>query len=95
MVYTKAEFEIRYPDGTTAQISLQGRLRWALEKLIRSGERGCTPIDAPGARLSAYIHELRHAHGVAIETIRETHSGAFPGRHGRYVLAVRVSPVTQ
>jgi hypothetical protein len=95
MVYTKAQFEIHNPDGSTAQISLLGRLRWALENLIRAGERGCTPIDQPAPRWSGYVHELRREFGVAISTIREPHAGPFPGRHGRYVLAVRVSPVTQ
>jgi hypothetical protein len=94
MVYTKAQFEIHNPDGSTAQISLQGRLRWALENLIRAGETGITPIDAPAPRWSAYVHQLRHESGVAIETAREPHGGLFPGRHARYRLACRAAPVT-
>ncbi len=93
MVYTKTQFEIRNPDGSTSRISLHGRLRWALEALIRAGETGCTPIDQPAPRWSGYIHILRREFGVAIETIRETHGGPFPGRHGRYRLACRAAPV--
>jgi hypothetical protein len=90
----KAQFEIHNPDGSTSLISLQGRPRWALEALIRAGESGCTPIDQPAPRWSAYIHQLRHEFGVAISTIREPHGGPFPGRHGRYRLACRAASVT-
>lgn len=78
-------FTIR--DGTTDPriIIVKGRDRWALECLMRAGPKGCTPIDYPGPRWSAYIFKLRKA-GVNIETIHESHEGPFPGSHARYVL---------
>ena len=88
-----ATFDVRNPDGTAARITLAGRPRWALECLMAAGEMGCTPINVPGPRWSAYIHVLRHGFGVEIETLHETHDGPFPGRHGRYVLRSSIAPV--
>ncbi|NVJ98791.1 MAG: hypothetical protein HWE25_11595 [Alphaproteobacteria bacterium] len=62
-----------------------GRVAWALNELIRVGERGVTPITHPAPRWSAYIHILR-GEGLIIETIHEKHGGRFPGTHGRYIL---------
>lgn len=73
------------PGGGAFTIYVKGRTRWALERLIAAGPRGCTLIEQPAPRWSAYIHKLREL-GVAIETLHETHAGAFPGHHGRYVL---------
>ncbi len=70
--------------------SVRGREAWALLSLIAAGERGCTSIDTPGPRWSGYVHDLRKL-GIAIETVRESHGGAFPGEHARYVLR---SPIT-
>lgn len=70
---------------------VKGRFAWALLELHRAGSRGCTPLDNPGPRWSAYVHFLRHEHGLAIETVNESHSGPFPGTHGRYVLKSRVA----
>lgn len=66
-------------------LTLQGREAWALLALVSAGESGCTPIDTPGPRWSAYVHDLRRL-GFSIETIREKHAGKFPGQHARYVL---------
>jgi len=66
-------------------LGYSGRIAWALRALIAAGERGCTPIDTPGPRWSAYVHELR-GDGIDIETIHERHAGPYPGRHARYVL---------
>jgi hypothetical protein len=63
----------------------QGREAWALRELIRAGERGCTPIDHPGPRWSAYVFQLRRD-GLVIETRHESHGGPFPGNHARYIL---------
>jgi hypothetical protein len=71
-------------------LTVHGREAWALLALIAAGERGCTPINTPGPRWSAYIHDLRKL-GFAIETIRERHGGPFPGEHARYVLRSRVA----
>jgi hypothetical protein len=70
-------------------VTARGREAWALLALMTAGERGCTPIDHPGPRWSGYIHDLRRL-GFVIETVREPHSGPFPGDHARYVLKSRV-----
>ena len=66
-------------------VTVRGRDAWALLELTGANENGCTPIDHPGPRWSGYVHKLRKA-GLHIETIREAHSGPFPGEHARYVL---------
>jgi hypothetical protein len=72
--------------GGQCIFSLQGRNAWALSALVLAGENGCSPIDNPGPRWSAYVHFLRHELGLSIETISEAHFGQFPGYHARYVL---------
>lgn len=89
-----ARYSIVKPDGERAQISVQGRDRWALENLARAGVRGCTPIDNPAPRWSAYIWNLR-AQGVEIETIHERHEGPYAGTHGRYVLRCAVTRLAE
>ena len=76
------------PDG--APMTIVGRTAWALEHLLRAGERGCTPIDTPGPRWSDYIFKLRRKHGLVIETVDESHGGRFAGSHARYRLASKV-----
>jgi hypothetical protein len=71
--------------GGSPPITLRGREKWALEKLINAGKAGCTPITTPGPRWSHYVWKLR-GHGFKIETIHEPHDGPFPGHHARYVL---------
>lgn len=72
-------------DASDRQLHFVGRVAWALRALIEAGERGCTPIDTPSPRWSAYVFRLRRE-GLDIETITETHGGPFPGTHARYVL---------
>ena len=84
-------FTVREKDGTDRIIFVRGRDRWALESLIRAGDRGCTPIDHPGPRWSAYVHDLRHEHGLNIETVTEEHGPPFGGTHARYVLRSAVA----
>ena len=84
-------YRVTPTEGDAFRIVVTGRKRWALEELRKAGLRGCTPIDNPAPRWSAYIHELREL-GVEIETITETHEGAFPGWHGCYVLRSGVTP---
>ena len=72
-------------DGKNKEVVLIGRNLWALRELIKAGKSGCTPIDNPAPRWSAYVHNLRKL-GINIETIRLPHGGAFPGSHGKYVL---------
>jgi len=62
-----------------------GRDAWAFAELVKAGTEGCTPITHPGPRWSAYVRKWR-VRGVNIETVHETHGGAFAGRHARYVL---------
>lgn len=84
-----AQFTI-YPEGAapfTAHV--KGRELWALERLIRAGAAGCTPMTEPAPRWSDYVHKLRKR-GITIETKHEAHGGAYPGNHGRYILKSRV-----
>ena len=85
----KAQYAVTAPDGTETTITVNGREKWALECLIAAGEQGCTPIDHPGPRWSAYVFDLRGM-GVEIETFHEPHSGQWPGTHARYVCRSRV-----
>ena len=71
------------------ELTVAGRQAWALDALVRAGKDGCTPIDHPGPRWSDYVFKLRRD-GVGVETIHESHKGAYAGTHARYVLA---SPV--
>lgn len=76
------------PDGQP--FKLIGRFGWALKNLVDAGKRGCTPIDHPGPRWSAYVHRLRKDYGLVIETVNEAHDGPFPGSHARYLLHTEV-----
>ena len=79
-----------YPErGEPFIIEAKGRKAWALEQLCEAGATGCTPIEQPAPRWSAYVHRLRGL-GVPIETRHEPHGGAFAGTHGRYILRARV-----
>ncbi|CAN1520894.1 hypothetical protein MCELHM10_01094 [Paracoccaceae bacterium] len=75
--------------GETFTVAVKGRDEWALDRLREAGPKGCTPIDQPAPRWSAYVHNLRGL-GVPIETMTEPHGGEFAGHHGRYVLRARV-----
>lgn len=77
-------YAIQSDTGETV-VQVTGRDEWALRELMRSGDKGCTPIDNPAPRWSAYIFNLRQL-PIFIETIHETHQGRFPGTHARYVL---------
>jgi hypothetical protein len=86
-------FEIN-TGGETRQ-TVTGRDAWALLELHEAGKSGCTPIDNPGPRWSAYVFNLRQM-GLAIATINEPHKGPFAGTHARYVLQslIRIVLVT-
>lgn len=75
------------PDGLP--FTVHGRDAWAFLELIGAGPKGCTPIDNPGPRWSAYVFNLR-ALGLPIETRNEAHKGPFAGTHARYILQCRV-----
>ena len=89
--WAPAAYQVTKTDGTTFNIIAKGRDRWALDCLRQAGPKGCTPIDHPGPRWSAYVFNLRGA-GLEIETITEAHKGDFPGHHARYVLTSTVTP---
>lgn len=87
-----ARYLVTLSRGELFRITVCGRrLPSALEQLRRVGEKGCTPIDNPAPRWSAYIFKLR-ALGLDIETNTEPHGGGFPGHHARFVLRCRVTP---
>lgn len=87
-------YNLQKTTGETACLLVKGRDRWALESLRRAGPMGCTPIDHPGPRWSAYVFNLKEM-GVEIEKVTEKHSGDFPGHHARYVLRSTVTPAQQ
>jgi hypothetical protein len=72
--------------------TFEGRMAWAMGQLISAGASGCTPITHPGPRWSDYVFKLRRE-GVSIETVHETHGGAYAGHHARYVLRTRVTVI--
>lgn len=88
--WTVASFTVRNPDAEPFTIAIRGRDRWALENLMQAGATGCTPIDRPGPRWSAYVFNLRGL-GVLIDTNHEEHAGPFKGTHARYVLRSTVT----
>jgi hypothetical protein len=84
------KIRVRLASGGTA--SFEGRLAWAMRKLMDAGRAGLTTADLPaGVRWSAYVRKLRLA-GVDVRMDREKHSGEFSGLHGRYYLG---SPVVE
>jgi hypothetical protein len=85
-------FNICNADASEFVVCVSGRELWALTCLLRAGEAGCTPVDNPAPRWSAYVHDLRGM-GIEIETISEPNGGDFAGHHARYVLRSRVVPV--
>lgn len=80
-------------DGSARIIEAVGRDAWALTELIQAGDGGCTPIDQPGPRWSAYVFKLRRL-GLDIQTITESHGGPFKGTHARYILRTTVHRLT-
>ena len=90
-IWGKALFTIQNETDPPFDIVVSGRDRWALEALSAAGDRGCTPIDTPGPRWSAYVFCLREL-GVGIATVTEAHGGPFKGTHARYVLTSKVTP---
>ena len=88
----RAAFAITNQNGDTTIVHVAGRDRWALEQLMATGKKGCTPIDTLGPRWSGYVFNLREQ-GIDIETVHESHDGPFTGRHARYVLRSRVQRI--
>ena len=76
--------------GPSGAFTVTGQTAKALAALAEAGKRGVTALEVNSwaYRLGAYVHELRHRHGLAIETQREPHEGCW---HGRYVLRSNVT----
>lgn len=72
-------------EGPAGRFTVIGQTAKALAAFVAAGERGVTALEAASwaYRLAAYVHDLRHKCGLAIETLREAHEG---GSHARYVL---------
>lgn len=85
-----AHFTVRNHSNQQHDVVVSGRDRWALEALIAAGDDGCTPIETPAPRWSAYVYNLRGL-GVPIQTHTEPHGGPFKGTHARYTLAALVA----
>lgn len=75
--------------GPCGAFTVTGQTAKALLALVGAGSKGVTALEVAGwaYRFAAYCHDLRHKHGLAIETVHESHDS---GWHGRYVL---LSPV--
>jgi hypothetical protein len=89
--WAAARYQVTRTDGSENVAIVKGRNRWALEKLMDAGPAGCTPIDQPGPRWSAYRFNLVHYYGVEIETRHEKHGPPFAGTHARYTLVSKVT----
>ena len=88
-----AYYSIEFGTGLVS-VFVKGRDEWALRELMRAGDKGCTPIDNPGPRWSAYVFNLRGM-GFDIVTYNEPHKGRFPGTHARYVLRSTVTEASE
>lgn len=88
--WAKTHYELKTETGELIQVVVSGRQKWALDELILAGAKGCTPIDNPAPRWSAYKHDLTEK-GVPIVTVSEAHGGPFAGHHARYILKATVA----
>lgn len=77
--------QLTFARSTGERTTVKGREAWTLLELLEAGPTGVSVIERPAPRWSCYVHRLRRR-GLAIETIRESHSGPYAGTHGRYVL---------
>ena len=84
-LWANVPFVVTSRDGTKFETTVSGRMRWALERLVKAGATGCTALETPALRWAAYVHFLRRRH-IEIETVEEPHGGPFPGTHARYIL---------
>ena len=61
-----AMYNVTPENGDAFTLYATGREVWALERLIKAGPKGCTPIEQPAPRWSSYVHLLR-GRGVPID----------------------------
>lgn len=83
-------FTIRSVGEGPRVIAAKGCDRWALESLIATGSKACTPLLNPAPWWSAYVHKLRKAH-MAIAITTENHRGPFVGHNASYMLTCNVA----
>ena len=81
---------VRRQDGT--ETSYPGRAAWMLDALIQRGAAGVSSLECQGPRVSHYVFVLRRS-GLQIETVDESHGGAFSGSHARYILKTPLTAV--
>lgn len=69
--------------GSNGPFTVRGQTARSLKALVDAGERGVTALEVTcwALRFSAYCFDLRHKHGLVIDTIREPHQGGWHGRH--------------
>ena len=67
-------YQLIHADGHRTVLTINGRDEWALQQLLRTGSKGCTPKDNPAPRWSGYVFNLRRM-GIDIETVHERHGG--------------------
>jgi len=80
-------FLIQNQNTKPFELSVKGRVRWALEALIQGP---LSPLGNPAPRISSYVHSLGSM-GVTIDTEYEFHGGEFAGTHGKCKLVSTVS----
>lgn len=68
------------PDGP---FTVNGQTARSLRALVDAGSKGVTALEVStwALRFSAYCFDLRHKHGLVIDTLREVHPGGWHGRH--------------
>lgn len=89
-------FEIREPEGNRT-INTYGQVARTLVALLDAGDKGITSLDISSwaLRTSSYISDLRHRHGLDIQTNDENHENpdGFVGTHARYILKSKVAEI--
>ena len=80
---------------TDQVVQTKGRESWCLAHLIATGPKGFTTLERPAPRISHYVFQLRHHHGLPVETLDEAHGGPYRGTHARYRLGVPVAILEQ
>ena len=88
----KSAYAAKNPIEPPFTLTLKIRNKWVVDQLRNAGVKGCTPIENPTPRWSAYIQNLRNF-GVKMQIVVEQHDGKFAGNHARNVLLVEAAIV--
>ena len=69
--------------GPNGLFAVKGQTGRSLRALVAAGDQGVTALEVSSwaLRFAAYCHDLRHKHGLQIDTLREGHDGGWHGRH--------------